>query len=207
MSTATYNITPQQKLIDLNGDMTNFKLTFTATSSEPFYVLVVDQKMLDDNVPLNYKKVELSADGKSASIGGDIVVDKNIYQNFYLLLKSDNPCDVTVNITKEQIPPNIPPPQNTSPPLLTKPPSNGGNNWKTILILIALGLAGFLLWQYFSKRSQNTELSNPVASNNPSPVPSVGSAASRTNSVASSSHSMAFNGNSDLLSRLNSLAM
>ena len=45
--------TPRQQLVDLNGDTTNFDLTFNAASSDgsDFDVVVVDQATLDSNPP------------------------------------------------------------------------------------------------------------------------------------------------------------
>ena len=78
MSQKTYKVSSQRLLHDLNGDSTNFDLTFTATSKNnaPFEVLVVDQATLDSAPPLQYKKA-------SGVISGNIVADKNQYQNYF----------------------------------------------------------------------------------------------------------------------------
>lgn len=98
-NTATYNVNNIKKLIDLNGDVTNFDLNFTAQSKnlEPFEAIVVDQSALDANENLEYKKV---SDG---IISGNVRSDKNIYQNYYLLLKSENPCDIEVSIDLNEL--------------------------------------------------------------------------------------------------------
>ena len=66
-------LTPIKQLIDLNGDKVNFDLTFNATSANkvPFDALVVTQKMLDSETPLEYKKVT------EGTINGNIVSDKD----------------------------------------------------------------------------------------------------------------------------------
>ena len=76
-----------KQLIDLNGDSINFNLNFKVQSKDnsPFHVLVVDQDTLDNTPSLEYKEAK-------GSISGNIVADKNKYQNYYLILKSDNPC-------------------------------------------------------------------------------------------------------------------
>ena len=105
---STYNVTSKKQLIDLNGDMKNFELNFTATaspSSSVFEAIVVDQKMLDNNEDIEYKTIN------TGSIGGTLVSDKDVYQNYYLILKvpdNEPSCNVTVEINKREIPPNIP---------------------------------------------------------------------------------------------------
>ena len=79
-----YTLGKQKQLIDLNGDSVNFDLNFLCESldSSEFDVLVVDQQTLDNNPNnLSYKH----AQGK---ISGNISSDKNIYQNYFLILKS-----------------------------------------------------------------------------------------------------------------------
>jgi len=95
-------LTPIKQLIDLNGDKVNFDLTFNATSANkvPFDALVVTQKMLDSETPLEYKKVT------EGTINGNIVSDKGVYDNYLLLLKSDTPVDCQITIDIKDIPIN-----------------------------------------------------------------------------------------------------
>ena len=94
-----YTIGSVQQLIDLNGDTTNFEISFKVVSenSETFEVLVVDQKTLDKSENIQYRTVK-------GDISGNIIHDKNIYDNYYIILKSDKPCNVEVEITKTEIP-------------------------------------------------------------------------------------------------------
>lgn len=149
-----------KQLIDLNGASTNFDLTFTATSSEnsDFHALVIDQKTLD-TVPhdtLEFKRA-------NGSISGNIVSDKNVYQNYFLCLKSDKQCQVEVVINKKEIPPKPPQPQQPPPPQqvnATAPrvksvihPSS--TNWKLILIVIVIIIGGGLCYyMYVNKKKQ-----------------------------------------------------
>jgi hypothetical protein len=168
-----------KQLIDLNGDSINFDLTFTATSSEnaDFHALVVDQNTLD-KVPhdsLEFKRA-------SGSISGNIVSDKNIYQNYFLCLKSDKPCQVEVIINKKEIQPkqghhpqnnhpqNHPQnnPQNhpqyhpqqvnaTAPRVknVASPPAPSSTNWKLICIVIVIIIGGGLCYyMYVNKKKQ-----------------------------------------------------
>jgi len=100
MNSKKYDVSSVKQLIDLNGETTNFDLTFTATSDddEPFDILIVDQDILDNNKNLEYKHA-------NGTISGNLVSDKNIYKNYYLILKSDKPCKVTVTIDKTEIEP------------------------------------------------------------------------------------------------------
>lgn len=159
----TYKVTNRQQLIDLNGDTVNFDLTFTATAKngESFEVVVVDQSTLDNNPNIEYKHA-------NGSISGNIVSDKNIYQNYFLCLRAQQPCDVEVAITKQEIPPQ-PPPQPPPPPPqpqvqrqqpqvshpLMVPPKNDGTNWKAIIIFILIIGAGIFLYYMYSKKKQN----------------------------------------------------
>ena len=95
-----YKVTSQKRLVDLNGNSVNFNLNFNAhsTHGEPFEVLVVDQTTLDSEKNLNYKK---ALDGK---INGNVVADKNIYQNYFLILRSEKECEVILQIDKKELP-------------------------------------------------------------------------------------------------------
>jgi hypothetical protein len=151
------SLTGGKHLIDLNGASTNFDLTFTATSPEnsDFHALVIDQKTLD-TVPhdsLEFKKA-------NGSISGNIVSDKNVYQNYFLCLKSDKPCQVEVSINKKEIQPKLPPPPpqqvNAIAPQRVKhvdPPSS--TNWKPILIIIVIIIGGGMCYyMYVNKKKQ-----------------------------------------------------
>lgn len=165
MSKNTYTLTPQNQLIDLNGDLVNFDLTFSAISKDgtPFKALVIDQITLDTNPELQHNIAE------NGSIGGNIVYDKNVPQNLFLILKiHEKPCEVEVTIDKKQIPANIPPPTQQNSESIVKSSNESNNIWKWILIGLAVLLFAFLVWQQYSswknKKSQfsgvNTELHN-----------------------------------------------
>jgi len=149
-----------KQLIDLNGDSINFDLTFTARNSEnsDFYALVVDQNTLD-KVPhdsLEFKRA-------NGSISGNIVSDKNVYQNYFLCLKSDKPCEVEVIINKKEIQPAQPQPAQPHPQQVNAteqrvknvapPPSS--TNWKLICIVIVIIIGGGLCYyMYVNKKKQ-----------------------------------------------------
>lgn len=93
ISSNTYSISKIRKLIDLNHDMINFRLNFKITSDgTPFQALIVNQTTLDNVSELEFKQVD---DGL---LSGEIIVDKNVYQNYFLILKSDTPTSVEVEL-------------------------------------------------------------------------------------------------------------
>ena len=98
----THYIDNYRKLIELNGNLTNFECSFNVTSSgnTPFSALVADQNSLDTNPNMPYKQ---ATDGQ---ISGTITQDKNVYQPYYLVLKTDTPGEVTINLNVKEIPPN-----------------------------------------------------------------------------------------------------
>lgn len=102
MSIKKYNISSIKQLIDLNGRVVNFHLTFTvkSLSNEPFDALVVTQEMLDSNAPLNYQRAE-------GEISGQIKNDNNVYNSYFLCLKSDKTQEVEVKTTMEEVPANV----------------------------------------------------------------------------------------------------
>lgn len=105
MSSAKYTLSPIKQLVDLNGDLVNFNLTFTVKSEnkEPFYLVAVDQSLLDSEEPLDYKLVD------TGIISGNIISDNNVHNNFYLVLKSKDKqkVNVEVNIETTEIAPNL----------------------------------------------------------------------------------------------------
>jgi hypothetical protein len=162
-----HNIGKIKQLIDLNGDSTNFNLKFTASCKNkiPFNLLVVDQATLDNTEELVYKTV-------NDTITGTIVADKNFYQNYFLILKSDDPCEVEVEFEKTDLPithdsvvDQIPQSQSQSQPqpqqqqpqqqqkklLLEPEPSIP---WTKVLLIGVVVVAGIALLYYFYKRDK-----------------------------------------------------
>ena len=93
-----YKINNIKQLVDLNGTSTNFKLEFKVTCLEKdkeFDCVVIDQTTLDSGETLPYKRVK-------GSLSGNFKVDNNIYQSYYLILKSDSECEVEVEINFEE---------------------------------------------------------------------------------------------------------
>jgi len=167
-----------KQLIDLNGSSTNFDLTFTARSldNSEFYALVVDQRTLDSDIPLQFKLAK-------GSISANIVTDKNVYQNHFLCLKSDKPTQVEVIIDKKEILPQLlPQPQHPysqsnaqrQTPSLRSPISQPKTNWTLIITVLALGATGAFAYYYFFYNKKNTKESTIITSQPmsiPEPIP------------------------------------
>ena len=215
-----YKVTSQKQLVDLNGNSINFDLNFTAQSKngEPFEILVVDQSTLDSNNELQYKK---AVDGK---INGNVLTDKNIYQNYFLILRAEKECEVMLQLQKKELPITQPSSQNMYtqqqrqpavetfqnmqqpsqirtqqvPVVKTKAKSNF--KFYMIVLVVILGLGALY---YFYTKKKNTENSSvtvkastptPVKASTPTPVK-----ASTPTPVKASAY------NSELLNRLNKL--
>lgn len=172
-----YTLGKIKQLIDLNGDSVNFDLTFTVTcqNNVPFDLLVVDQQTLDNTPELKYKEVK-------GSLSGNIVADKNMYQNYFLILKSQTPCEVEVFLVKKDLPetpmgpgdmgpgvmgshPNGPHPNEMRlgnyPGMKSSQQSTGQEdsaiNWKVVGIVV--GVVGGLLLLYYMYSKSNTTTS------------------------------------------------
>lgn len=105
MSVNKYSISSIKQLIDLNGSRVNFHLTFQVKSvtNEPFDALVVTQEMLDSNSPLNYQRAE-------GEISGQINNDNNVYNSYFLCVKSDKAMEIEVTVNITDVPPVVTPP-------------------------------------------------------------------------------------------------
>lgn len=194
-STQQYTVNSMKKLVDLNGDMINFITNFTAksTNNEEFECLVVDQNTLDNDPELQYKKVP-------GIITGTVSSDKNIYQNYYLILRSKEPCTVDVTLETQhlddiitqnkEIQSMLQPQQQVMPQqelLLTttqEPEKSLFMNWKTILAVASICVVVYFVLiknntptptsssHSFTKPSSNfTPAPNPISTPTPPQTP------------------------------------
>ena len=172
----TYNLSTIKTLIDLSGDSINFEATFKIVSKnkQPFYILVIDQTGLDNNPNPEYQVAD------KGEISGTIKQDKNVYQNFFILLKADKPCECDVLIEKRELPKN----NNLALPQAVLPPGglppgglpHGGqapsqNNtteekssfslFKILFIIGAILVIAYLFYLYSKKDSKHVENTVP----------------------------------------------
>jgi len=187
-----YNIANRQTLVDLNGDSINFKLDFQVSNKDnkDFEMLVVTQATLDSGKPIEYKKVQ-------GSMSGNMLSDKNVYQNYYLILRAQQPTEITVELNFEKLPDNIPKneqftphdhhprPESFRPPQQQQPqePVKKKGNSLLIKIFIAVAIIGaiaaaYYLFFYKRKQNDNEEIISKNISSSPAPLPAASSAAS-----------------------------
>ncbi len=160
----TYSISNKIQLIDLNHDMINFRVEFLLSSSNPFYALIIDQHTLDNTEIQNieFRRVE-------TSLSGEVVSDKNIYQNYYIILKSEQPTDVNIQLHTTPLPDFIPPPehpiQQQPPPVQQQPPpivrptvpvSKSYLQNKYVRYGILLLLVCLILYYLYSKKTKSS---------------------------------------------------
>jgi len=167
----TLTLSNIQKLVDLNGETTNFDLTFNVNckTKDSFQIVVVDQATLDNNPELEYRNAD---DGQ---ISGNIISDKNIYQNYFLCLKSEKPCVVDITIDKKEIEPKPKVPveskteQNTTKSTATLNNIKNSHlqrsnprkiNWKLILIVLILIAGGLFIYYFFIKKTTDPNVDN-----------------------------------------------
>ena len=179
-SSKVITLSSVKQLIDLNGNSTNVDITFTAKSldNSDFYALVVDQRTLDSNTPLEFKLAK-------GSISANIISDNNVYQNHFLCLKSDKPCQVEVVIDKKEIEsvnrnivepmsqPNTPR-QNNNYVKIPEIKKESKTNWVLIvsLCLIAVGaIAAYYYFFVYRPRLTKTYHSITIPEHAPDPIP------------------------------------
>ena len=153
----SYTLGKIKQLIDLNGDSTNFDLSFTVTCQDetPFKLLVVDQTTLDNTPELEYKETK-------TTISGNIVADKNVYQNYFLILKSENPCVVDVELVKKELPKtpeiknvNFNDPETTTQPYV--PAKSSIFSLKNLIIAVVVVVGIYILYRLYTNKSNSEE--------------------------------------------------
>jgi hypothetical protein len=163
----TYSVSKVKQLIDLNGDSVNFEVNFKVSSQnkEPFDILVVDQTTLDNNQNLQYKNVT------NGTISGKVKQDKNVYQNHFIILKAENPCNCDVEILKTELPETREPaPQTPAPMVQVKQQlskkefnsdKNDGFHWIKIVLIVGF-IAGIGLTLYWVSQRYDKDLVTPA---------------------------------------------
>lgn len=160
----TYRLSKVNQLIDLNGELINFETTFRAKSKngEPFELLVIDQATLDNTQNVEFKKIP-------GEISGTVRQDKNVYQNYSLILRADPPCDCDVEVNTREIPAAVP---QAAPAQIPQSPSpkQSSNMWMYVLGgVVALALAWYFLFSGKSKKIAQETASIPSLP--PVPIP------------------------------------
>lgn len=97
----TFQVNKVRQLIDLNGSTTNFHVGIRVSSKDrkPYDIALIDQTILDQQPELPYQHID------NGEYSGNLVQDKNVFQNYFLVMRADSPCDCDVEIVKTEIPP------------------------------------------------------------------------------------------------------
>lgn len=167
MSSKKYTISNIKQLIDLNGSLVNFELDFKVVSltNEPFDAVVMTQEMLDVSPGIEYQKAE-------GHISGQIKNDNGIYNNYFLILKSDTPMEVELTSDIREIPQaeNPSEPIFSSQPIIPNPvmkkkkKENFGTELSSttkyiiFIIVFLLFLGGFCVWYFYFRQTPSTPL-------------------------------------------------
>jgi hypothetical protein len=138
----TLKIGKRHQLIDLNRDNTNFRLHFQCVSNppdQPYQLCVASQTDLDSmeisNLP--FKDVV-------GTMSGNIVADKNKYENYFIVLQADQECDVVVAVDLE-------PMELVNEPLVMEKEKVVAHDWKKWIIWLFVIIVVIGLFIYISK--------------------------------------------------------
>jgi len=151
----TISSNKQYQLIDLNGELINFKIDYIieSTDNKPFEVSIVSQEHLDDNRPINYNNSE------NGKIIGTLENINNIRENYYIVLKSNEEVEVNIIINRNKL--SAP---TTDVDFELKSKENSFVYKYGYVIFIVIILIGFGVYYYKYIYNQNTSVSTSVIS-------------------------------------------
>jgi hypothetical protein len=174
MTRETHNLelSTRHQLLDLNREKVNFVLNFNivAEDNKHFFVIILTQKEVDKYG--NLDEIEMkTAPGK---ISGTITVKDNVYENYILLLKSNDNCKVHVDLDVEEVEPELKDVQENFNEM-SEPQGNIGyevsednipiyrKTWFWIFLFILLLMVGYLGYNYIQNRKENYQLGENIA--------------------------------------------
>jgi len=96
------NLNSIKQLVDINKNFTNFSCKFEIESEnrKPFEMVVINQRLLDNDGMINF----ITVDGETS---GEFVMDKNIFDNWFIALRSSEPVKVFIKINLQPLPDKI----------------------------------------------------------------------------------------------------
>ena len=147
-SVQPYNIDNHRNIIPLNAGFPAFKANFTVRGPTKYKAVVVDQHAIDTANEFDYRESSTTTEGEWFS--GEIEYLDSIPRQYYLLLVSDEPVTVQVELhveprhPKPQLPPTIPEQPAPVPVEVTK---SGTSKWVAIAIIltVVVVISGFLV--------------------------------------------------------------
>jgi hypothetical protein len=174
MTKETHNLelSTRHQLLDLNKDTINFVLNFNIVAEENkhFFVIILTQKDVDKYKNLDDIEMKI-APGK---ISGSITVKDNVFENYILLLKSNDNCKVNIELEIEEIEPEL------NEPEINNVQENFDDNmeisenhddsvqfykktWFWILLFIVLLIVGYLAYSHIQHRKENHQLTENIS--------------------------------------------
>jgi hypothetical protein len=167
--TTTLELSPRHQLVDLNKKLVNFKLDFNVVSlnDKEFEAVVMNQT--DINKYDNLDTIEMKTAPKK--ISGNIIADNNTYENYFLILRSNDPQNVEIKTIVEEIPPRQEEPfveEENSTVAKSSPFYKTRGCWA--LIAIAVILLGFYLKDHFFKKTKGKDVVTSIQENIVTPV-------------------------------------
>ena len=153
-------LTKKMVLIDLNQNIINFNCNFRVDSKGiPFQAVVVTQEQLDSSdFQLEYQNVV------NGIIEAEVENVSNIYNNYCLLLKSDQDCDVNIQINIAPLPESIKEDFKEDHPIEQKldVPFYKTNTFAWIIIFVGIVLIIYLLFSDNKKGKTNRLITIPA---------------------------------------------
>lgn len=162
-----YNLQNVNIMADLNQGSTNFIVNFEASSSGkiPFKVAALNQQTLDSgDMP------DFHTSDSNGQITGTVEENSNEFQNYFLVMNAESPCDVELKIEKTELPYNHAletqqtqqiqheSTQNDShthgEPI--KKRTNSNASYYTVSIILIVALVGSL-WLFFNQEDSSGE--------------------------------------------------
>lgn len=183
MAKETHNLelSPRHQLLDLNKNRVNFKLNFNVVEEENkhFSIIILTQKEVDKYKNLDDIQMKV-APGK---ISGTITVNDNKFDNYILLLKSNDNCKVKLDFEIEEIEPNSVQEdfnnvENINAHNVSNDmDSNSDNiplyrkNWFWVVLVVLVLVIGYFGYNYIQNRNTNFKMNQDIK--NASKIPDV----------------------------------
>lgn len=173
MTKETHNLelSTRHQLLDLNKDIVNFVLNFNIVAEENkhFFVIILTQKDVDKYENLDDIEMKM-APGK---ISGSITVKDNVFENYILLLKSNDNCKVNIELEIEEIEPELNQPeinnvQENFDENMQISMNNDDNvafykkTWFWVILFIVLLMVGYLAYSHIQNRKENHQLKENI---------------------------------------------
>jgi hypothetical protein len=138
-----------KQLVDINGDMTNFKALIEinpADATAEYELAFVNQTILDNAEDFDYTSTR--GPFRHAFTSSD-----DMYQNHFVCLRSTSPLDVNINVTVEELPTNTVAPMKPQVEEFVPPPMEPEKIYEKVWfkVLIVVSVLFVIYWFFFRK--------------------------------------------------------